>query len=144
MDYSLNTFGNVDLLSGYKTAFLCSQKCPANIVLKSYDWAIEQRTKGNCILSGFHSKIERDVFYFLLKGQQPVILVLARGLKKKYDKEIEQALNDNRLLIVSPFDESVKRITKETSIKRNELMTEIADEIFVAYASSKGKLIQLI
>ena len=136
--------GNKSIIEQYKIAFLCSISCPAHIVLKSYDWAIAQREKGNCILSGFHSKIVRDVFHFLLKGKQPVILVLARGLKKKYDKEIEQALNDNRLLIVSPFEKSVKRITNKTSIKRNEMMAEIADEIFVAYASPNGKLNKLI
>lgn len=81
--------GNKSIFEQYKIAFLCSISCPAHIVLKSYDWAIAQREKGNCILSGFHSEIERDVFHFLLKGKQPFILVLARGLKKKYDKEIE-------------------------------------------------------
>ncbi|ODS30104.1 MAG: hypothetical protein SCARUB_04788 [Candidatus Scalindua rubra] len=136
--------GNIDLINCKKTAFLCSQQCPADIVLKSYDWAIEQRDKGNCVISGFHSKIEKDVFHFLLKGKQPIILALARGLKKRYEPQIQKAINGNRLLIISPFGESVKRITKETAIKRNEMMAKVADEIFVAYASQNGKLINLM
>ena len=139
-----NTSGNIDLLNFKITAFLCSQRCPADIVLKSYDWAIEQRDKGNCIVSGFHSKIEKDVFHFLLKGKQPIILALARGLKNRYENEIQKAINEDRLLIVSPFKKSVKRITKETAIKRNEMMAKVADEIFVAYASQNGKLIDLM
>ncbi len=139
-----NTSGNIDLLNCKKTAFLCSQQCPADIVLKSYDWAIEQRDKGNCVISGFHSKIEKDVFHFLLNGKQPIILALARGLKKRYESEIQKAIKENRLLVISPFDESVKRITKETAIKRNEMMAEVADEIFIAYASQNGKLRNLM
>lgn len=138
------SIGNKALLDEYTTAFLCSQKCPASIVLKSYDWAIAQREGGNCVISGFHSKIEKDVLHYLLKGQQPIILVLARGLKSKIEPEIEQAIEEKRLLVVTPFDKSVKRITTETATRRNEFMAELADELFVAYASPNGKLQTLI
>jgi len=136
--------GNRDLLKLTKVAFLCSRKCPASIVLKSYDWAIAQREAGKCGVSGFHSKIEKDVLYYLLKGQQPVILALARGLKSKIEPEIQQAIEESRLLVVTPFDKSVKRITSETATKRNKFMAELADEMFLAYASPNGKLQTLI
>jgi hypothetical protein len=63
--------GNNELIRLHKTAFLCSRKVPASIVLKCYDWAITQREAGNCIISGFHSQLEKDVLYYLLKGKQP-------------------------------------------------------------------------
>ena len=62
--------GNQQILSIQKTAFLCSRKIPASVVLKCYDWAIEQRVAGKCVISGFHSQIEKDVFHYLLKGKQ--------------------------------------------------------------------------
>jgi len=136
--------GNKELLKEHKTAFLCSRKCPASIVLKSYDWAIAQREAGKCVISGFHSKIEKDVLHYLLKGRQPVILALARGLKSKIEPEIQQAIEEYRLLVVTPFDKSIKRITSATATKRNEFMAELADELFVAYASPNGKLQTLI
>lgn len=61
--------GNKELLQLNKTAFLCSRKIPASVVLKCYDWAIEQRDKGKCIISGFHSQLEKDVLHYLLKGK---------------------------------------------------------------------------
>jgi hypothetical protein len=67
----MHTLGNTDLLNLQKVAFLCSRKCPAAVVLKSYDWAIEQRDNGVCVISGFHSRIEKDVLHYLLKGAQP-------------------------------------------------------------------------
>jgi len=42
---------------------------PALVVLKCYDWAIEQREAGISVISGFHSLIEKDVFHYLLKGK---------------------------------------------------------------------------
>ena len=72
--------GNSDLLRLPRTAFLCSRKVPAGVILKCYDWAIEQREKGSCVISGFHSTIEKDVFHYLLKGRQPIIMALHRGI----------------------------------------------------------------
>jgi len=136
--------GNQKILRNHKIAFLCSQKCPASIILKSYDWAIDQREQGKCVISGFHSKIEKDVFHYLLKGSQPIILAEGRGIKQKYNPEIIKAINENRLLIITPFDKSATRITEKTAIQRNEFMAALADEIFIAYASPNGKLQKLI
>ena len=132
--------GNIELLKLHKTAFLCSRKVPASVVLKCYDWAIEQREKGNCIISGFHSKLEKDVLHYLLKGAQPIIVALARGLKEKVEAEFLQPIAQGRLLIVTPFATSVKRVTEQTAQTRNKMMIELAENITVGYASEEGKL----
>jgi len=138
------TLGNRALLNLSKVAFLCSRRCPASIVTRSYDWAIEKRNAGVCVLSGNHSQIEKDVLHYLLKGKKPVIIALARGLKKRLEPELAKALSTNRLLIVTPFNQSVSRASQETANKRNELMIQLADEIFVAYAQPSGNVERLV
>ena len=133
-------FGNKDLLKQSKTAFLCSRSIPASAVLKCYDWAIAQREAGNCIISGFHSQLEKDVFHYLLKGNQPIIIALARGLKEKVEPELIKPLEQGRILIVTPFEKSVKRVTEQTAEIRNKMMIELADSITIGYASEGGKL----
>lgn len=91
--------GNKEILKEQNTAFFCSRKFPASIVLKTYDWATEMRDQGKCVISGFHSQIEKDVLHFLLKGSQPIIMVHARNLKKRETPEILEAVEQNRLLI---------------------------------------------
>lgn len=136
--------GNLEILKLPKKAFLCSRTIPASIVLKCYDWAIEQRDQGNCVISGFHSQIEKDVFHYLLKGDQPIIIALARGLKPRIEPEIKRALDQGRILIVSPFKKEVKRITVETAETRNQLMIDLADEITVGFMSTGGNLEKLL
>ena len=136
--------GNTELLKLPKTAFLCSRNIPASAVLKCYDWAIEQRDKGNCVISGFHSKIEKDVFHYLLAGTQPVIMVLARGMKEKIKPELKAAIDVGRLLLITPFENSVKRVTAETAEQRNRFMIELADELVIGFASKGGMLERLI
>ncbi len=136
--------GNIELLKIQKTAFLCSRKVSASIVLKCYDWAIEQREKGNCIISGFHSQIEKDVLHYLLKGKQPIILALARGIKEKLEPEFKVAIEQNKFLIIAPFNKSVKRVTEQTAQARNQLMLDLADNITVGFISKGGLLEELL
>jgi c-di-GMP-binding flagellar brake protein YcgR len=140
----MNCKGELGILKLQKTAFLCSQKCPAEIVLKSFDWAKEQREKENCIICGNHSQIEKDVFEILLKGKQPLILALARGMKIRWEPEIEKAVNENRLLVISPFEQEIKRVARETAKIRNKKIIEISDKIIVGYKSKNGQLEKLL
>jgi hypothetical protein len=134
------SLGNEEILNLPKTTFLCSRRVPASVVLKCYDWAIAQREAGRCVISGFHSQMEKDVLHYLLKGTQPIILALARGLKQRLEPELRQPLEQGRLLIITPFDSSVKWVTAENATIRNRMMIEMADEIVVGYSSLDGQL----
>jgi predicted Rossmann fold nucleotide-binding protein DprA/Smf involved in DNA uptake len=136
--------GNINLINLQKTAFLCSQKCPAEVVLKSYDWAKHQREQKNCIICGNHSQIEKDVFEILLKGNQPIILVLARGMKSRWEPEVEKAVDENRLLVISPFEKVTKRVTQHTAETRNRKIIEISDDIIVGFISINGQLERIL
>ena len=136
----MNYCGNKSILKHHKTAFLCSRKCPASVVLKCYDWAKEQRKRSNCIVCGNHSQIEKDVFEILLKGDQPLILVLARNMMKRWPDNIKQAIRHQRLLVISLFDNNVNRVTRQTALKRNKKMMEIADDIVVGHIQKDGQL----
>ena len=138
------SLGNTELLKLHKTAFLCSRAIPASVVLKCYDWSIAQRDNGNCVISGFHSKIEKDVFHYLLAGTQPIIMALARGMKEKNDTDLKAAVDAGRLLIITSFDNSVKLVTEETAEKRNRFMIELADEVVIGFASKDGLLQKVI
>ena len=136
--------GNEEILKNHKIAFFCSQKCPAEVILKSFDWAIEQRNKGNCIVTGAHSPVEKDVFQFLIKGKQPLILVLGRNSKKPLDNALIKSIDSNRLIVIYPFDENCIRISQQISYNRNQYIAELADEIFVAYATPGGNIEKLL
>lgn len=134
------SLGNLDILNLPLTAFLCSRTVPAATVLRCYDWAIAQREAGNCVISGFHSPLEKDVFKYLLKGSQPMVLALARGMKSKWEPQVQSALDEGRLLIVSPFTKEVRRASIFTAAVRNEMMIDLATQIVVGYANPSGTL----
>jgi len=53
-------------------------------------------------------------------------------------------VEQERLLIISPFDKTVTYITQKTANKRNEIMVDIADEVFLAYITKDGNLDELL
>jgi hypothetical protein len=129
-----------------KTAFLCSDKFSAGSVLKSYDWAAEMKRQGNCVMSGFHSKLEKDVFEILLKGDSPLIWVLAAGDPEHIFEKYKSHVEAGRLLIIPPPEGSrrynwLKR--HEYAHARNKFVVDNADEVVFAHIRKGGKLERL-
>lgn len=138
--YEFDHVGNIDLWSLHKTAFLCSRKVPAAQVLKCYDWAIAMRDAGKWVILGAHSQLEKDVLHYLLKGTQPVVVVLARGMKKKLEPELQAEVEKGRLLVVAPFPSKVKRVSTNTAMTRNMFILQHAHAIVLGYADPNGSL----
>ena len=130
MDTSPAYLGNKDLLKMRKVGFLASRKISTLSILPTLDWAMRVcKQKDIAIVSGFHSKMERDVLKILLQGECGIIVVLARGMYRKLPKQYEEAMLQNRLLIISYEKESVIRVSEATAHKRNNYVREIADEM---------------
>lgn len=133
--------GNKDLLKLPKTAFLASNTISSETVLRCYDWATEMSCQGRCVVSGFSSKLEKDVLHFLLKGKQPIIMVLARQMYKVVPTDLKEALEQNRLLIIS--SSQAVRQSRTTALARNRYVCEMADEIILVGAAEGNSLFEL-
>lgn len=131
--------GNRKLLESRKVAFLCSRTVGSGAILRCYDWATQMTNSGNVVIGGFQSKIEKDVLHFLLKGKQPVIIVIARQMYKELPDELTKPMNEGRLLIISTAPNAV-RVSKDTANKRNLYISETADKIVFGYISKESSL----
>ena len=122
--------GNRELLKMKKVGFLASRKISTLSVLPTLDWAMEiSKQKDIAIVSGFHSRMERDVLKILLQGQCGIIVILARGMYRKLPLQYEEAMSQNRLLIISYEKESLTRVSEVSAHKRNDYVRKIADEM---------------
>lgn len=135
-------FGNEKLLEKPKVAFLASRRVASEEVLRCYDWATEQAKAQQCVVSGFSSKLEKDVLHFLLKRNCPVIVVLARRMYAKLPKEWRDAINEGKMLIVSTSQSA--RQSQQTSATRNHYVAEISDAIYIAGITERSSLQRII
>lgn len=132
------THGNTDIAKSKTLAFLCSAQCPARLIIKAHDFSRQLAAQGTVVISGFHSPVEQEALIMLLRGKQPIIIFPARSIKSfRIPADWKKAYDDERLLIVSPFKN--KRATQEFGIKRNKMVAQLADAIFVAHAAPHSK-----
>jgi predicted Rossmann fold nucleotide-binding protein DprA/Smf involved in DNA uptake len=136
--------GRIDLISIPKTAFFCSKICPGNAILKAMDQAHKWRDQGRCIISGFHSPIEKECLQILLRGIQPIIICPARSLDKmRIPMEWRDGIGAGRILLLSSLESSQRRITAALSEHRNKLVAALADEVYFAHITPNGKTARL-
>lgn len=139
----LTTLGNLDLLALSKTALFCSARCPGKVILTAYDQAAKWRDAGRCVISGFHSPVEKECLKILLRGSQPIIICPARSLPRRTATEWQKPLANGRLLILSCFNESERRVTADLAARRNEFVAALADEVWFAHITPGGQMERL-
>lgn len=135
------TLGNIDLLNRYKIGFLAGRKIASLSVLPTLDWAVEIANQEDvAIVSGFHSKIEREVLEFLLRGRCGIVCVLARGIYKRPVEPYIAAFDAGRVLFISNENDSLTRVSKESCRRRNEYVASISDELVLSSVTPESSL----
>ena len=132
--------GNLRLLEEPLTALFCSERCPGDLILKTYDLARAMRDAGIPVIGGFQTRMEKECLRLLLRGAQPVVVCPARGIKNmRVPRAWRPALNDGRLLVLSPFPATVRRPTANLAAQRNYLVASLASRVFIAHAALGSK-----
>ena len=132
--------GNLSLLDEPLTALFCSNRCPGDLILKTYDLARAMRDAGVPAIGGFQTPMERECLRLLLRGTQPVVVCPARGIDNmRIPRDWRPALDDGHLLVLSPFPATARRPTAELATQRNNLVAGLAQRVFIAHAASGSK-----
>lgn len=117
-----------------------SVRCPGDVILATYDLAVDLRQAGIAVIGGFHSPMEREALHLLLRGRQPVVLCPARGLEgMRIQPGHRQPLAEGRLLLLSPLAANVRRATVESATLRNRVVAALAEALLVVHAQPDGK-----
>ena len=97
--------------------------------------------KDSCVISGFQTKLEKDVLQLLLKRHIPVIIVLARRMYKELPVEIQSAIDGNEALILSLSH--LSRNSKPGALARNKYIISIADSVVFGALNPSSSLAAL-
>lgn len=136
--------GNLEILDRRLLGFFCSTRCPGNVILRTYDMVLALREAGVPVIGGSHSPMEKECLDLLLRGRQPVVICPARSiLQMRIPPAWQQPLAQQRLLIVSPFVASHRRVTTALAAQRNRFVAALASEVLIAYAGPETKTAQL-
>ena len=97
-------------------------------VLPTLEWATQMARRENvAVVSGFSSRMEKEVLHVLLRGKCGIILMLSRQQYKVLPDVWQKPLADNRLLIISTSKQT--RQSRQAATERNAKVCDMADEI---------------
>jgi len=128
------TLGNRALLDGPKLGFLASrgETVPhGNLPLKG----------GEAIISGFLSPMERAVFKAGLERNKALIWVKPWGLETgTLSSSVRRALNEGRLLILSPFENAIEAPSVRRAAWCNAYVMEHCNKLVIGHLTPGGML----
>lgn len=134
--------GNTELWQREKTLFLTSRMAPLACYEKVFQW-VECFDKFNgCAVCFNTSELEEEVLKALLVCHVPTTLVVTGRFHDTYNVQIEQALKENRLLIlVLQREESDKGYTARL---RNQYIINQVQHIACGYINPNGSIFGLL
>src|SRR5690606_34719650 len=118
----LELYGNGALLQEESVALFSSGRTPGRVVVDAFDLARALAVGTGTVIGGFHSALEREVLDYLLRGTACIVLCAARRLQgMRVPARWSSALDQGRLLLMSPFGDRVRRPTGPIAEYRNRV-----------------------
>ena len=136
------TLGNKALWQREKTLFLTSRQAPIGCYGKVFLWVEDFDKFNGCVVCFNTSELEEEVLKALLVCHVPTTLVVTGHFHDTYNVQIEQALEENRLLIlVLQREESDKGYTARL---RNHYVIGQVLHIACGYINPNGSIFGLL
>ncbi len=128
-----------------KLALFGSSQCEPELVTASVNLAQQLQEVGVCTIGGFHTPVEKACWTALMAGTQPMLYCPARSIDTlKLTQAQQTAIAQQRLMILSPFPPSQKRMTAALAGKRNQLVAALAEALLILHAKPGSKTEALV
>ena len=132
--------GDSTILDRKLLGFFCPVRCPGDVILKTYDLARALRSAEVTLIGGFQSPMEKEFLGLMLRGTASVVVCPARGMgAMRIPKGWKKPLATDRLLLLSFFDDTVRRPTAAIASQRNAYVAALAERLLIAHAERGGK-----
>ena len=125
-----------------KTLFLCSKRTPIGLYDYIFRWT-DSLSENNCIVCFNSTDMESEVLKALLVAKVPTILFVMNRFTDVNNIQIEQALNENRMLIVVLRRDEQKG-KGATSRLRNEYVLSLCQHVVCGYVNKNGSVFPLL
>ena len=136
--------GNAALLDQPLDALFCSKACPGAKIIEAMDLAQRWRAENRAVISGFHTQVEKECLRIFLRGPQSIVICPARGLDPfQLPMDWQTKFQRGELLLVSLFDSTIRRPTRETAETRTRLVFALAQRHTTIHATPGGLLDRL-
>lgn len=136
------TIGNKSLWQREKTLFLTSKRAPFSTYEKVFKW-VDSLDDTDTVVCFNSSELEEEVLKALLVNRIPTVLVVMDGFRDKYNVQIEQALNENRMLIMVLKRDEPKGCGTTPRLRNQYIMSQVQHTV-CGFVNPKGTVVLLL
>ena len=120
---------------------ILSSAVKMNDVIKNVDaWLKNIDAENDCIVSGFQSEVEKYVLENILKKHVKIICVMAKKMFNACPQKYKSAINEGRMLIISPYKNNNTVVTKENAKNRNIYVINHSQKVVVGNITPNGMI----
>ena len=138
----IQTIGNKTLWQREKTLFLTSKRAPFSTYEKVFKW-VDSLDDTDTVVCFNSSELEEEVLKALLVNRIPTVLVVMDGFRDKYNVQIEQALNENRMLIMVLKRDEPKGCGTTPRLRNQYIMSQVQHTV-CGFVNPKGTVVLLL
>ena len=138
----IQTIGNKTLWQREKTLFLTSKRAPFSTYEKVFKW-VDSLDDTDTVVCFNSSELEEEVLKALLVNRIPTVLVVMDGFRDKYNVQIEQALNENRMLIMVLKRDEPKGSGTTPRLRNQYIMSQVQHTV-CGFVNPKGTVVLLL
>lgn len=127
--------GDPSIMRGTPLGIISARKIEPDLALKSskllHQLAFQERT----FISGWHSPLEEEALRILMGGNSRIIFCLSKSLNRfDCSTEIDDLVNTGRALLLTHCSPRARRISRDASLRRNQLVAALATGLLVLSA----------
>ena len=138
----IKIIGNRELMEREKTLFLCSKHTPIGLYEYVFRW-VDGLMERDCIACFNSTEMEAEVLKALLVAKVPTVLFVMNRFTDVNNRQIERALQENRILIVV-LKRDEPRGKGLTPRLRNEFVLSQCQHVVCGYVNKNGSVFSLL
>lgn len=139
--------GEPSILKGKVLGILSARKMEPDLALKTSELLRQLGSLDATFVSGWHSPLEEEVLSILLTRSPRIIFCVAKSLNKFIPSAgVENLVSQGRGLLLTHCSPKAKRISRDASLRRNQLVIALSKGLLVLSApqgSASFKLAKL-
>lgn len=134
--------GNAALMDREKMLFLCSKHTPLGYYGEVFRW-VDSLTDRDCVVCFNSTEMEEEVLKALLVHHVPTILFVMNRFRDENNIQVQKALDENRMLIVTLKRDEPKG-KGATPRLRNQFVMGMVQHIVCGYINKNGSIFPIL
>lgn len=142
---SLRCRGDPTILDHPLLGIISARQIDSDLSLKSAQLLKQLGSLGDvCFVGGWHSPLEDEALRVLLAHEPSIIFCVSKSLDRfSPSLEVESRVSQGAALLLTHCTPKAERITRDASMRRNELVVELAKAVLVLSAPEGSASLKL-